>query len=90
MAVYLHGKEYLDRQEKILEVLQNDETFDKSSVYYLGRTEKFKKGLAKDKRLAELTLELGWNDDEATMVRGLLALCEPQPFSLLLRDRPNI
>jgi len=61
MALYVRGKETLERQAKLLEVIVKEPAFDKSRVPYLGRSDKFSHGLAKEKRFVQLAQEHGWN-----------------------------
>ena len=46
--------------------------FDKSPIHYMGRTEKFKYGLAKEKRLAQMLIELGWSSEDHKLAEELL------------------
>jgi Acyl-coenzyme A oxidase N-terminal len=56
LAKYIHGEEYLEQQERILNILQNEPLFDKSSVYFQGRNEKFRSSMAKAKRMIQAFL----------------------------------
>lgn len=49
--------------------------FDKSGIHYMGRSEKYRYGLAKEKRLYNLTEELGWNTADVIMAESLLGSC---------------
>jgi hypothetical protein len=82
MSEYLHGKEYLQRDAELIELLTNDPSgaFDKSNWAYLGRTDKFRVALKKDKRLAQLALEHGWNRETSQHAETLVDL--PGPFGL--------
>ncbi|KDN42878.1 putative acyl-CoA oxidase [Tilletiaria anomala UBC 951] len=80
MAEYIHGKAYLEEQTYLLNVLANDPAFDKSSMHYLGRTERFRAAMKKDKRLAQLQREHNWSDKTS---RHADFLCDsPAPFGL--------
>lgn len=46
--------------------------FDKSRLHYMSRTEKFAAGLAKEKRLAQLLIELEWDQADHTLAESLL------------------
>ncbi len=63
LALYIHGKAYLDEQKYLVDILSNDPAFDKSYRHYQGRTEKFRSALVKEKRLAQLILENGWSQE---------------------------
>ena len=54
LARYIHGDEYLERQERLLQILQNEPLFDKSEVYYQGREAKFRSSMAKAKRMIQV------------------------------------
>ena len=54
LARYIHGDEYLKRQEQLLSILENEPLFDKSNVYYQGRDEKFRASMAKAKRMIQV------------------------------------
>ncbi|PWN90058.1 putative acyl-CoA oxidase [Acaromyces ingoldii] len=82
MAAYLHGKKWLQRDAELVELLQNDPSgaFDKSSWNYLGRTDKFRAALKKDKRLAQLAREHSWTREVEQHAESLCDL--PGPFGL--------
>lgn len=51
----IYGEEYLEKRDRVLQILQNDPTLgDKSHRYYNGRDFRFKKSLDASKRLHEL------------------------------------
>jgi acyl-CoA oxidase len=58
LAQYIHGEEYLQKQDELLKVLQNEPLFDKSNVYYQGRDEKFRSSMAKAKRMIQLPSDI--------------------------------
>ena len=82
MAEYLFGREYLDKDAELVELLSKDPSgaFDKSTWGYLGRTDKFRAALKKDKRLAQLALEHGWDRNVSQHAESLVDL--PGPFGL--------
>lgn len=49
--------------------------FDKSRLHYMSRTEKFRAGLAKEKRLAQLLIELDWDQKDHNLAESLLGEC---------------
>jgi acyl-CoA oxidase len=55
LAEYIHGQEYLKKQDEFLKVLQKEPLFDKSNVYYQGRDEKFRASMAKAKRMVQVS-----------------------------------
>ncbi|PWY97738.1 acyl-CoA oxidase [Testicularia cyperi] len=80
MAEYIHGKEYLDAQERMVDLLTSDPVFDKSSDYYYGRADKFRRAMLKDKRLAQLAEEHGWGQFEIQLAEKLADM--PGPMGL--------
>ncbi|KAM0750790.1 acyl-CoA oxidase [Meredithblackwellia eburnea MCA 4105] len=80
LKLYLHGQARLDQMKKILPVLESEPAFDKSTIHYMSRTEKFKHGLAKEKRLAQVIEEQGWNQDDHFYAEELLDM--PAAFGL--------
>lgn len=68
MTEYLYGKEYLERQHHLVELLSKDPALDKSGLNYMGRVDKFRAALKKDKRLAVLAREHNW--DSATIAHA--------------------
>lgn len=82
MSEYLHGKEWLAKDADLVRLLTTDESgaFDKSDWNYLGRTDKFRLALKKDKRLSQLALEHNWDRDTTIHAESLCDL--PGPFGL--------
>ncbi|GAA5974313.1 hypothetical protein JCM11641_006729 [Rhodosporidiobolus odoratus] len=80
LTLYLYGQEYLDRRKRVLAVLEAEPAFDKSRLHYLSRTDKYKAGLRKDKRLVQLTRELGWNGEDVKVAEEMLDF--PSAFGL--------
>lgn len=56
LARYIHGDEYLERQERLLQILESEPIFDKSNVYYQGRDVKFRESMAKAKRMVQVRI----------------------------------
>ncbi|CAG8438346.1 4787_t:CDS:2 [Ambispora gerdemannii] len=44
LALLTYGKEFFDIKDRVLSVIENDPTFDKNELYYMGRTEENKWG----------------------------------------------
>ncbi|KAI9723461.1 MAG: fatty-acyl coenzyme A oxidase [Chrysothrix sp. TS-e1954] len=92
LAHFLHGKENLQRRDRILETLQSEKVFDKSPNYYAGRNERFKLSLARAKRLRQLAWKHGWSTEEFTAANELLSESTPyrlhdSMFLVTLRDQ---
>ncbi|CBQ72769.1 probable acyl-CoA oxidase [Sporisorium reilianum SRZ2] len=80
MAEYIHGKDFLELQERLVNLLSSDPVFDKTSDAYYGRADKFRRAMLKDKRLAQLAAEHGWSQTETAMAEKLADL--PGPMGL--------
>lgn len=80
LAELLHTKEFLDRQDRLLKLLQSDPVFDKSQNHSLGRTERIQKSLGKAKRLQQLAEKNNWSMEELHAANELLG--EPTPYGL--------
>lgn len=80
LAELLHTKEVLNRQEKILAVMEKDSVFDKSQILSMGRVERLKASLGKAKRIQQLRKQYNWTYDEFITANDLLS--EPTPYGL--------
>ncbi|KAG0220452.1 hypothetical protein BGX31_011009, partial [Mortierella sp. GBA43] len=80
LSNYMYGEEYLERQEKMLALIESEPAFDKSNRYYLGRTERFAGALRKDHALVKLSQEQGWSQEE--FQQADLMIDEAGPFGL--------
>ncbi|KAH0836103.1 Peroxisomal acyl-coenzyme A oxidase 1 [Fonsecaea pedrosoi] len=80
LAAFLFTQPILDRNHRILEILQAEPVFDKSSNYFRGRTERIKAALARGKRLQQLTELHGWSAEEYQVAYDLIG--EPTPYGL--------
>ena len=80
LAHFLHGKEKLQRRDRILEILENEKIFDKSPNYYAGRNERFELSLGRAKRLRQLAWKHNWSRDEFSAANELLS--ESTPYRL--------
>lgn len=56
--------DYLDRQERILALLESEPIFNKSVNYYQGRTDRLKRALERGKRSTQLSKAHKWDADE--------------------------
>ena len=80
LADLLHTREVLERQQRILKILQQEKVFDKSLNHSLGRVERIKGSLAKAKRLQQLKVRHGWSQDEFVTANDLVG--EPNVYGL--------
>jgi len=80
LSDFLFTREVLDRQDKILNILTSERTFDKSQNHFDGRLERFQTALARQKRLQQLSVKHNWTSDEYLMASELIS--EPGPYGL--------
>lgn len=80
LSNFLFTKEVLERQERILKILQAESVFDKSQNYFSGRTERFQTALARAKKLRQLQVKHKWDRDEYICANELVS--EPGPYGL--------
>lgn len=80
LAELIHTKDVLDRQQKILAIMEKEKVFDKSQILSMGRVERLTASLGKAKRIQHLRKQHNWTDDEFIMANDLLS--EPTPYAL--------
>lgn len=80
LSNFLFTREVLERQQRILEILQSEKIFDKSQNYFDGRVDKFKTALARGKKLRQLQVKHNWNNDEYMTAYDLVS--ETGPYVL--------
>jgi acyl-CoA oxidase len=80
LSNFLFTKEVLDRQDRILKILQAEKVFDKSQNYFDGRVDRFKTSLARAKRLRQLQVKHNWDREDYTCANELIS--EPTPYGL--------
>lgn len=80
LSEFIHTKDVIERQKKILEILKSEKVFDKTDNYTLGRVDRIQVSLARAKRLQQLTEKHGWTQDEFIMANDLMS--EPTPYGL--------
>jgi acyl-CoA oxidase len=76
----LHTKDVIQRRDAILAILKAEKVFDKSQNYFMGRTDRFERALAREKRLRILKRQHNWNDEEFRAATELIG--EPGPYGL--------
>ncbi|EWZ78239.1 acyl-CoA oxidase [Fusarium oxysporum f. sp. lycopersici MN25] len=80
LSTFLFTKEVLERNDKILKILQADPVFDKEQNYFRGRTDRLEAALARAKALRRLSVKHNWNDEEHHAANDLIS--EPTPYGL--------
>lgn len=54
LSKFMYGEEWLNKMDKVLNVVSNEPAFSKTGRYYESREDKIANGFKKDKRLVEL------------------------------------
>lgn len=80
LSELLHTKEFLQRQDQLVKLLQPEKVFDKSQNHSLGRVERLQRSLAKAKRLQQLAEKHQWSMEELHAANELIG--EPTPYGL--------
>lgn len=80
LSDFMFTREVLDRQARILSILEKEKVFDKSANYFDGRVDMFQTSLARAKRLRQLQVKHSWSMDEYTVANELIS--EPTPYGL--------
>lgn len=71
---------FLERQQKVMDVLKKDPLFNKDQTLNLSRPDRYKLGLARAKSIVRIGKKLGWTDDDLKMAEYLMD--EVSPFHL--------
>jgi len=80
LSNHLLGDEFLQRQRRILDILQKDKVFSKATQMNLSRPERYHLGLARGKKLRRLMDEHHWTDDDYEMAKYLVD--DVSPYTL--------
>ena len=80
LGEFLFTREVLQRNQRILKILQSEPVFDKSQNYFRGRTSRIEAALARGKRLQQLQVQHKWSRDEFQAANELIS--EPTPYGL--------
>lgn len=72
LARFLLGEEHLERQARLLEIIEREPAFNKSRLAYLSRTDRFAAGLAKEKRFVQLAREHEWDEADQTLAEEII------------------
>ncbi|KAJ9630340.1 hypothetical protein H2204_008405 [Knufia peltigerae] len=80
VANYIYTEQGLQRQGRLLRILENDAVFDKTQNYFEDRVERYKRSLRRAKRLAQLNKAHHW--DEEDLLAAIELVGEPTSFTL--------
>lgn len=71
LSRHLFGIEYLERQNRVVNILRSEKVFSKSNQANLSRPDRYKLGLARGKRMRQLMDKHKWNEDDLLMAEYL-------------------
>ena len=80
LSTFLYGEAHLERQERLLALIENEPAFDKSRRYFRGRSERFAAALKKDHALVRLSQKHQFTMEEMMHAESLID--EAGPFGL--------
>ncbi|UPL02885.1 hypothetical protein LCI18_013819 [Fusarium solani-melongenae] len=94
LANHVLGPQYLERQQRVLDILLKDKIFSKQAIPNLSRPDRYLLGLARGKRMRQLQDKYGWDDDEHEMAKFLVDEISPYQlnvtmFRQTLREQTN-
>lgn len=76
----IHTKDVIAMKQRVLNILKAEKVFDKSQNYFMGRTDRFERALAREKRLRILKKQHNWSLEEFRTATELIG--EPGPYGL--------
>ncbi|CAL5872466.1 uncharacterized protein PFLUO_LOCUS6730 [Penicillium psychrofluorescens] len=82
LAQHLLGNEFLERQTRILSLLQQDHLFSKAQQGNFGHPERYKLGLARAKRLRQMADKYNWDDEDHEMAKHLVDDVSPYQLNV--------
>ncbi|KAI0133776.1 acyl-CoA oxidase [Xylariales sp. AK1849] len=80
LAGFMFTNAVLERNARLLKILEAEPVFDKSQNYFRGRTERIEAALARGKRLRRLSVQHQWTPEEYQAANELMS--EPTPYGL--------
>lgn len=84
LSQFMFTKEGLERKRSVLKVLQQEKVFDKSQNYFAGRVERFETALARAKKLRQLSVQNGWDQESYRVASELVS--EPGRYLKTIDD----
>ena len=69
---FIYSEAELERQQRLLSILQKEEVFDKSGNYFASRNQQYERSLARAKRLGQLRIEHSWSDEDLVAAQELI------------------
>lgn len=84
LSQHLLGREFLDRQSRILTVMANEPLFNKSKQLNFSRPERYHLGLARAKQIRRLSVKHGWDAEDDKMADYLCDDVSPYMLQLAM------
>ncbi|PGH18681.1 hypothetical protein AJ80_04429 [Polytolypa hystricis UAMH7299] len=72
LSHYLLTPEFIERQNRVLSALSKEPVFKKGNQANLSRPERYMLGLARGKKIRQLTVKLGWSEEDYAMASYLV------------------
>jgi len=80
LSDHLFGHAYLERQDRVLKIVQREKIFSKTNQANLSRPDRYALGLARGKRMRQLMDVYNWTEDDLLMAEYLVD--DVQPYHL--------
>lgn len=80
LSNHLFGASYLERQHRVLQIIERDKIFSKTTQANLSRPDRYMLGLARGKRMRQLMDRHRWNEQDLLMAEYLID--DLQPYHL--------
>lgn len=62
---------------RLLNIIQAEEAFDKTRLNYQGRSERFRHSLRKEKRFVQLAKQYNWDPEDCSLAEALIDMPGP-------------
>jgi acyl-CoA oxidase len=80
LSKHLLGHEFLERQQRVLSILENHKVFSKTSQMNLSRPDRYRLGLARGKKLRQLVDKHSWSEEDYELAKYLVD--DSSPYTL--------
>ncbi|EAW12019.1 putative fatty-acyl coenzyme A oxidase (Pox1) [Aspergillus clavatus NRRL 1] len=80
LGEFLHTKEFLEKQQRFIQLLSAEKVFDKKDMHSLSRPERIQRALAKGKRLQQMSEQYNWSAQDYHFASDMIG--EPNPYGL--------
>lgn len=84
LSEHLLGREFLERQARILPLLENQKLFSKEQVSNLSRPDRYFLGLARGKKIRQMKDKYMWDDEDHEMAKYLIDDVSPYQLQVTM------